>query len=85
MSEGSWNSINLLEVSFDEDKVTFTLMTTIFIEVKNNIKDGGNFMIMGNSTRKSEKTFDIPEKEEECFYLCKICSMIEEQESSIRL
>jgi len=48
--DSSWNSINLFDVCFDSGEVTYKLMTTVFLELKDNTN--GDFMIMGNSTKK---------------------------------
>jgi hypothetical protein len=61
ISEGGWNSINLIDVIFDGDKVTYKLRSTVVIEV--NSTKGGEFNCMGNVTRKYEKTRDVPKKE----------------------
>ena len=41
-------------------------------------------MVMGNTTKKSEKTKALPEREEEKFHLENICGMVEEAETFLR-
>ncbi len=82
ISAGGWSSINLFDVVFDGDKVTYKLMTTVVLEV--NSSKTGTFEVMGNVTKKYEKTMDIPSKEVEMFHLVNICSLVEHKVSQIR-
>ena len=41
-------------------------------------------MIMGNTTKKSERTLSLPDREEEKFHLENICGMVEEAETFLR-
>ena len=61
ISDGSWSSINLFDVVFDDNKVTYKLMVTVVIGVKST--KTGEFECVGNLTKKYEKTMDVPDKE----------------------
>ena len=74
----------MFDVVFDDGEVTYKLMTTVFLEVKNTGKKTGDFMIMGNATKKKNVTKSVPEKEDEKFHLMNMCKMVETQETYVR-
>ena len=59
------------------------MMTSVVIEIQNST-EGRNFSVMGNMSKKHEKTLKMPKKDFEMFHMVNLCELVEERETDIR-
>ncbi|KAM3140157.1 hypothetical protein pb186bvf_007710 [Paramecium bursaria] len=85
VKEGSWSSINVIDVRREDKKWKYKLTTSVVLDMKLEEKFVGSFDLAGSLVKTKEETVIIPDKVDiDLFHLEKIGSLIEEQESQIR-
>ncbi|CAD8169090.1 unnamed protein product [Paramecium octaurelia] len=88
IEDGSWSSINVIDIKTDgKSKWTYKITTSVVLEM--NIiqnQDVGKFNITGTLTKQKEESFEAPagNKDLELFHIMKIGTLVEDVESYLR-